>query len=201
MDIPLDADVFCQDGLCGQSTYLIVDPTTRQVTHLVLREQWFPHAEYLVPVERIVESTAGEIRLDCTRHDIFRLEPFIETDYVEGDLEDFEYAASQYRMWPYVLPESPAVLVENERVPPGELAIRRGTPVQATDGRAGQVDEFLVDPESGQITHLVLREGHLWGQKDVTIPISEIDRIKENTVYLKLDKSQVEALPTIPVRR
>jgi hypothetical protein len=35
----------------------------------------------------------------------------------------------------------------------------------------------------------------------VTIPISEIDRFEEDTVYLKLDKDQVEALPTVPVRR
>jgi hypothetical protein len=46
-----------------------------------------------------------------------------------------------------------------------------------------------------------MREGHLWGQRDVTIPISKIDRMEENTVYLKLDKESVEALPTIPVRR
>ena len=66
----------------------------------------------------------------------------------------------------------------------------------------GRVDEFLVDPENDDhITHIVLREGHLWGQKDVTIPISDIERIKENTVYLKIDKRKIEALPTIPVRR
>lgn len=37
------------------------------------------------------------------------------------------------------------------------------------------------------ITHLVLRESHLWGQKDVTIPVSEIDRMEDNVVYHKLN--------------
>ena len=32
------------------------------------------------------------------------------------------------------------------------------------------VDELLVDPENEHITHLVMREGHLWGQKDVVYP-------------------------------
>jgi hypothetical protein len=45
------------------------------------------------------------------------------------------------------------------------------------------------------------REGHLWGEKHVTIPVSQIGRIEEHTVYLKLDREQVEALPAIPVRR
>jgi len=51
------------------------------------------------------------------------------------------------------------------------------------------------------ITHLVLREGHLWGEKDVTIPVSQIDHIEEGTVHLKLSKPDIEALPAIPVRR
>jgi sporulation protein YlmC with PRC-barrel domain len=79
--------------------------------------------------------------------------------------------------------------------------VRRGARVEATDGHVGRVDEFLIDPESEHITHLVMREGHLWGQRDVTIPISKVDRMEEDTVYLKLDKGSVEALPTIPVRR
>jgi len=44
-----------------------------------------------------------------------------------------------------------------------------------------------------------MREGHLWGQKDVTIPVSEIDHLEENTIYLKLNKKEVEALPSVPI--
>lgn len=47
----------------------------------------------------------------------------------------------------------------------------------------------------------VLREGHLWGQKDVTISVSEIERIEEDIVYLTLDKQSIEQLHGIPVRR
>jgi sporulation protein YlmC with PRC-barrel domain len=94
-----------------------------------------------------------------------------------------------------------SVPIEHEHVPAGELAIRRGARVEAADGHVGRVDEFLVDPANGHITHLVLREGHLWGQKDVTVPVSQIERIEEDTVYLKLDKHSIGALPTIPIRR
>jgi hypothetical protein len=41
----------------------------------------------------------------------------------------------------------------------------------------------------------------LWGEKDVTIPVSEIDRIEETVIHLKLDKQSVKALPAIPIRR
>jgi hypothetical protein len=35
----------------------------------------------------------------------------------------------------------------------------------------------------------------------VTIPVSQIERIEENTVYLKLDKHSIEVLPAVPVSR
>jgi hypothetical protein len=104
-------------------------------------------------------------------------------------------------IWPYVVPARRVIDDTYERISPGELAVRRGARVRATDGRVGRIDEFLVEPESGQITHLVLREGHLWGQKVITIPISEIDHIDEKVVYLKVDKKSVEEMPAIAVKR
>jgi sporulation protein YlmC with PRC-barrel domain len=81
------------------------------------------------------------------------------------------------------------------------LSFRRGAKVYALDGKIGQVDEFMVSPEDHQITHLMLREGHLWGKKLVIIPVSKIDRVEENQIFLRLDKLAVEALPVIPIKR
>jgi hypothetical protein len=46
-----------------------------------------------------------------------------------------------------------------------------------------------------------MEEGHLRGKEEVTVPVSAIDYLFEDTVYLKLDKSAIEQLPTVPVRR
>ena len=46
-----------------------------------------------------------------------------------------------------------------------------GASVEATDGQVGRVQEFVIDPQNNRVTHLVLHEGHLWGKKDVTIPL------------------------------
>jgi sporulation protein YlmC with PRC-barrel domain len=202
MDIPLNAEVHCADGVCGRSTYVVVNPVNEQVTHVVVREEWFPQAEYLVPLDLVTESTSDTIRLRCMKKDLVMQAPFIEVEYVEGDLPGFRYEKGNYMLWPYNVPEEGEVIpVETERVPPGALAVRRGAHVRAIDGRVGRVDEFLLDPVSEHITHLILREGHLWGQKDVTIPVSEITHIEQDTVHLKLTKKQIEALPTIPLRR
>jgi hypothetical protein len=63
------------------------------------------------------------------------------------------------------------------------------------------LDELLLDPQSGAITHLQMREGHLWGKKDVSIPVADVDFADEKTVYLKIDKAAVAALPAVSVKR
>lgn len=199
MDIPISAEVFCADGFCGHSVYVILNPMTENVTHLVVRESRFPYIERLVPVDVIVESTPHRIQIRCTREELSDMDSFLESEFIPSDL--YPYRGDAYLMWPYVSPEADVIPLEFERIPPGELVVHRGTKVYASDGQIGRVDEFLIDPVSGHITHLVLREGHLWGQKDITIPVSQIDRIKDDRVYLKMDKQSIEALPSIPVHR
>jgi hypothetical protein len=201
MDMPIGAEVQCADGPGGHSTCVILNPVTRRVTHIVVKEKWFPHVERLVPVEIVTESTSHQIHLRCSIKDLAELDSFVETEFLQSEERFHIYGVEEYRLWPYVLPEDEMLPVELERVPPGELAVHRGAHVRARDGHVGRVDEFLVNVPDGHITHLVLREGHLWGQKDVTIPVSEIERIEEDSVHLKLDKAGVEALPGIPVRR
>jgi hypothetical protein len=66
---------------------------------------------------------------------------------------------------PNVTPDKTVqVPTEHQQIPPGELAVRRGTRLEATDGYVSKVDEFVVNPEKGHITHMVMQEGHLWGR-------------------------------------
>jgi sporulation protein YlmC with PRC-barrel domain len=208
INIPVDAGVECADGVCGVSTHVVINPISKKITHLVVRQKEIPHIERMVPVEWVTQTTSNFIQLKCTMEEFGHQEMFTETEYVKLDPADWPpvapapFTGGTYFYWPYSVAESERyVPVEHERVPAGELAVRRGAQVEATDGHVGRVDEFLVDPGDEHITHLIMREGHLWGQKDVSIPISVIEYIEENTVYLKLSKGEVEALPAIPIRR
>jgi sporulation protein YlmC with PRC-barrel domain len=142
-----------------------------------------------------------------------KLDPFIKTKFIQEKVpaRNFEYnrgskgmgmgMGSNYYL-PYVSADRIVYeSVKEQQIPPGELAVRRGTRVEATDGYVGKVDEFVVNPENGHITHLVMREGHLWGKKDVIIPISAMGDTHEDTVFLKLNKHQIESLPTFPLHR
>jgi sporulation protein YlmC with PRC-barrel domain len=198
MDMPINVDVLCGEQECGRSTYVILNPKTREITHVVVREKAFPHVERLVPVDMVTESTPSFIRLRCGEEELAQQKRFTQTEFLGVDTA--RSASGSILMWPYAYPVMPLIPLEHEQIPPGELALRRGTAVEASDGRVGRIDEFLVDPTNDYITHLIMREGHLWGQKDVTIPVSAIDRIEEDVVYLKLNKEEIAALPAIPVQ-
>jgi hypothetical protein len=52
--------------------------------------------------------------------------------------------------------------IDEEKVPPGKFAIHRGTEVEAKDGHVGVLGEFVVDPESGHVTHMIMQKGHMY---------------------------------------
>ena len=58
-------------------------------------------------------------------------------------------------------------------IPPGEVEEHRGAPVHATDGDVGQLRALRVDPASGRLTHVLVREGHLLARKDVAVPAGQ----------------------------
>jgi uncharacterized protein YrrD len=197
MDIPIHAKVLSADGsACGHTTYVVLNPVIEKMTHVVVQRSVWPNDQRLVPIELVTESTEDHIRLSCSKEELAKMDTFIETEFVESEVT--QYLADPYVLnWPYRFSEVDRIPIEHERIPIGELAVHRGARVEATDGSVGHIDSFLVDETSEHITHIVLSEGHLWGHKEVNIPVSSIDRIEEDTVYLKLDKDSIDRLPMI----
>lgn len=204
-DISVSAKVECADGPCGESSTIIVSPDTGNVTHVVVEDQTVsPSVLRLVPFAEIETTTPGRIRLRCAKEELAGFEPFLKTHYIEKREAGIPEYAVDGQVHMVARASASQVYYEEEqveRIPPGLLAVRRGMHVKATDGAAGKVDELLVEPETGHITHLVLLKGHLWGKKDVMVPVSGINFSDADTVHLKLDKAAIKKLPTVPYKR
>ncbi len=205
MDIAIDAHVFCVDGECGRVRCVVLNPHSTEVTHIVVKEDGFLGQERLVPLDQVMESDPDRIHLRCTIPELHKMENFIDVQFIGGYESLDNYDMEEHYFHPYLLPdfegEDEPPYAEIERIPPGESGIHRGAGVRAVDGKIGKVDVFVVSPMDYHISHLVLEEGHLWGRKTVTIPVSEIDKIEDDVVFLKLDKAAVGKLPAVPVRR
>ena len=177
---------------------LVIDPVARRVTHVVVQDGALQAFDHLVPVERIASAAPDRVILDCTQADLATFEPFTEAHYIRSGAKDFYEV---YAFYPYAEFEAENIPVVDEHIPPGELTMRRGARVEANDGAAGTVAEFVVDRASGAISHIVVSRGHLFGTQERAVPVTAIRRISSTTVSLNMSRDDLDALPTIAIRR
>ncbi len=203
MDLAICAKIYTTDGECGRLSNWVLDPDTKSVTHLVVAGKDHSHTEHLVPIEIVLEAAPRKIWLRGNCQAVNALPEFIQTDYLRQAIPYYGGYAEPFRSPAASIPVMVTVPVKHRLLPPGELALDRRARVKATDGKVGRVDEFVVDASNGEVTQLLLRQGHLWAQRDVAIPVEQIARIGDDTIYLSLDKRQVGELPHVrlPVGR
>jgi hypothetical protein len=84
--------------------------------------------------------------------------------------------------------------VTSDNAPEGETGVVRHQRVHAADGEIGHLKGFAVDPAGHRVTHVLLREGHLWGHREVAIPVSAVASLDAG-IRLSLTKEQVGDLP------
>jgi sporulation protein YlmC with PRC-barrel domain len=215
-EFTIGSDVACRDGVCGELKRVVVDPVAKALTHLVVEPKHGGGAGRLVPVA-LVDSTGQEIRLSCSSSEFDRLESAEESEFLPGASDHWGYGQGQILSWPYHglgmgmggvgmggmgLDDVNvgAQTIVRERVPLGEVQVRRGEHVHATDGDIGRVQGLIVDPADHHVTHVLLDEGHLWGKKEVAIPIGAVTSVADG-VRLSLSKDEVDALPPVEVDR
>jgi hypothetical protein len=87
-------------------------------------------------------------------------------------------------------------LVVEHAVPLGEVEVERHESVHAVDGHIGEAEGFVVNPADEKVTHVLLKEGHLWGRRQVAIPVSAVTSVDAG-IRLNITKQQVENLPPL----
>jgi sporulation protein YlmC with PRC-barrel domain len=216
MRLELGQPIHCSDGAFGELADIVVDPIHKRVTHLVVQPRHQHQLARLVPTS-LIEKRAGqeqEISLRASAEEVRRLEPVQEFAYLRLggfplDDPDWDVGVEDVLALPYydatglgpAVPDFDGGLIY-DRVPKGDVEIRRASEVTSADGhRIGHVDGLVVDSDE-QITHLALeRGGHLWGRREVTIPIGAVSKVETDRVTLTLTKEQVGALEPVAVHR
>lgn len=216
----IGSDVACGDDVCGKLERVIVEPTDRVLTHLVVEPKHGRGGGHLVPVGLVdVPVTQGlydlgEIQLTCTLAEFERLDPAEDTKLAGGGSQEWRYEQGQiaahhdglglrggFGIGPGGLGnasvfEPGSGFVTNDRVPTGEVQFSGGQHVEAVDGAIGRVHGVAMDDLDHHVTHVLLEKGHLWGQKTVAIPIAAVADIEEG-IRVNLTKSEVRDLPVV----
>jgi hypothetical protein len=204
----IGSSVSCSDGPCGELTRVVVDPAARSVTHLVVGPPHRGGASRLVPV-RLAGAGTAAIHLRCTMSQFEGLQVAEETQIVPGALGELGHGPDHKLSAPYYgrggMGLAMAVgtglgtgtaprRITSDRIPAGKVEVRRGEHVHATDGPIGKVRGLAVVTRGHHVTHILLDEGHLWGQRRVAIPIGAVAGFSDG-VRLSLTRDEVRDLP------
>jgi sporulation protein YlmC with PRC-barrel domain len=219
-EFTIEAEVLCKDGICGTLKRVVVNPITRTLTHLVVEPTYLRGDRRLVPVG-LVDSADRQIRLRCSLSEFGALQEAEETRLLPGAPGEWRYEQDHMLSLPYYPLGSDHALAGSDpefggaavpptlegpeytqvtylHIPVGEVEIRRGDHVHATDGTIGKVQGLVIDPRDHTVTHVLLEEGHLWGHKEVAIPIAAVIGLDDG-VRLSMTKDEVRDLPPVGV--
>lgn len=210
----IGVEAICSDGACGEVTRVVIDPVARAVTHLVVEPKHRAGLGRLVSLD-LIEASPDHVRLRCALAEFDELDAAEETQFLPGVTGQSGYGPGQSMSWPYYglgagtgLDIGGGIMgfgggnafqpVTYDLVPEGRVAVRRGEQVHATDGDIGRVQGVVIDPADRHVTHVLLQEGHLWGRKEVAIPIATVIAVDDG-IRLSITTQEVQDLPAVDV--
>ena len=216
MRLELGKSVRCGDEVVGKLDDVVIDPVKNRVTDIVVKPEHGDGEGHLVPISLVeTDGAESELVLGCTRAELEALPTVERFAYLRGgevavDDPDWDVGVTRVLAAPYYgstgldgyigVPDQDLGIVY-DRVPKGEVEIRRTSGVYSADGKyIGAVDGFLVDDED-RITHFVLERGHLWGRREVTVPIGAVAKVESDTVTVELSADEIGELPSHRVHR
>jgi sporulation protein YlmC with PRC-barrel domain len=211
MRLDLGTPIHATDEVVGELGDVVIDPVEKRITHLVVKPHHGPGEARLLPVELVAGDDERGLSVRCTAEDVRRLPNIEELAYLRVDSEvlhdpEWDVGVTDVLALPYyesggyggALEQDISFVVD--RVAKGEVELRRASSVLTADGKyVGDVDGFLVDGD--HITHFVLERGHLWGRREVTVPIGAVAKVESDSVTVDLSMDEIGALPTHRVHR
>jgi sporulation protein YlmC with PRC-barrel domain len=200
LTLVLGSAAVCSDGYRGELRAVVLDPAAGTVTHLVVEPEGRSGLARLVPLALAGAAPDG-VGLRCTEAEFRALAAAEETlaEFTLAYEVPVQLLPAGWRGTGGPITDGGAIprIPERETVdviPPGEVEEYGGEPVHASDGDIGQLRGLRVDPATGGVTHVLVREGHLLARKDVAVPFGSVAGLGDG-IRLSLTRQQVRDLP------
>jgi uncharacterized protein YrrD len=206
-------DVFTPAGEeVGKINRFVLDPVTKEVTHIVIQKGWLLAEDKVVPFRMVSTGPEDQVILDEAVENFDRFPPFEEKHFIRADEEEVSSTgqntqrnASTYLWYPssinigypaYEL-ENPSMMpLEIQRnIPSNTIVLREGAKVVSSDGKhVGDVERLFVEPTSKQATHFLISQGLLFKDRKL-VPAHWVKSIDEDKVQLAVTSRLLERLP------
>jgi sporulation protein YlmC with PRC-barrel domain len=206
MRLELGRSVKLADGATQQLVDVVIDSGSKSVTHLVVQPRDHGEDARLVPVGLADKQGGGaELSLRCTAKDLEHFDLVHEFKVLHaGERPDEDpkwdvgvedivvtptYAPTAFGEYGGALDSE--VTVSYDRVPKGEIELRRASSVYSADGHhLGSLDGVVVG-DRDELTDVLFQRGHLWWKREVAVPADAISKFESDMVTLGLKKDEL----------
>jgi len=210
MELKEGTSVFTPSGEeVGNIKRFVIDPATKEVTHVVVQKGWLLREDKVVPIKMINSANEARVELDQQVEDYELLPPFEETHYVEAP-EKEDYGQSATRAVPvYWYPPvgylasptyGPTIYnwppVETKlNIPEHTVPLKEGADVISVDEKhVGGLERLFVSSDNDRVTHFVISQGLLLKERKL-VPAHWVDRVEEDKVHLTVSADLLDRLP------
>jgi uncharacterized protein YrrD len=207
------ASVYTFDGQdVGNIDRVVLNPNTKEVTHIVVRKGFLFTEDKIVPLNLIISATEDRVVLQVNdADDLHALPQFEETHYLPLDDNEFHTTALEHELatpnywYPPMGLQSygyrtgydyPAYTIETEQnIPEGTVALQEGARVMSVDSQhVGNVARIFTESGSHQASHILISDGIIFKHKKL-VPVSWIREMQEDEVYLGVGATMLDKLP------
>jgi sporulation protein YlmC with PRC-barrel domain len=187
-----DASVSTLEGeTIGHIERVVINPETKEVTHLVVRNAAEADRETVVPIELVSEATELGVTVLDGAGDLDPLAP-VELAAPAEALASLA-ASPQARDG-----EGDSAGHLEASIPEGAVTLKEGAKVIAADGkRVGVVEQVLAPPGLQRATHLVIVQGRLLKERR-RIPVDWVSESSDVEIHLTVNSQAVDQLGFVP---
>jgi uncharacterized protein YrrD len=197
--------------IVGSIGRVVLDPETKEVTHLVVQKGFLFTEDKVVPLSLIGRAAADSLSLRPGAGDLEDLPDFEESHYVAVERGQQPAPGSSHwarplywyppvgSFWPtgaYTGIEEQRYVQKTEKnIPEGTVALVEGAQVISSDGEhVGDIERVLTDPLADRATHLLIAEGLFLKEKKL-VPTGWMGQVYEDEIHLRVDSDFVDSLP------
>lgn len=207
-------DVYSSDDeKIGTLHRVVMDPKTKEVTHIVVQRGLLFTEDKVVPMDLVGSVTEDRISLQGSKEHLDELPAYEETHYVRpdeathgevtSDTSDTLYwyppvdlSAGGFGRYPVAFfPQSLYVQKIEKNIPEGMVALAQGAKVVAEDGEhVGNIETLITDPKDDRVTHVVVSSGLLLKERKI-IPAYWLSSVSDDEVHLSVESRLLDRLP------
>ncbi|HMV46270.1 MAG TPA: PRC-barrel domain-containing protein [Blastocatellia bacterium] len=208
-EINIGAAVLSNGREVGSVEQVVLDCDSYEAAHFVIKHGGALQSQLrLMPADWVTSAEHDSIHISRTENElselpVFELQHYTRLDQLDEEHDEHPRSKIRPSDWVYYFVPmltgglgepyaAPGVRVTEPQLAASESALRRGLPVESSDGqKVGEVQEVLFSEPDWRLSGVIIGRGFI-RTHPMRVPADWITRISAEKIVLNRSKSQVE---------